>query len=485
MARAGTVPYVENRLRPWWHAGVSESTFLALWSCFDLGLVALTGYLASWLRFNTPFLPGARALAIILAVVIAGLAFRYVKLHTLEMAARPLTQVRLATTAMLGTVLVVATIGFLTKTGDDISRLWAVIWLGWVILAFMATRSIITSVYRRLEADDNFVRCHVLFSTIENLPLLASVIQRWETLMTRSDRLAGIFIDRPNDVPSDFAGRHLITGSFHDFLLWHGRDYMDRAVLVLPPDDHKRLEPLLERFGTVALDVDLIAGAVDLRWATRPVGKVAGLPSVRVMTRPLDARQHMVKRVEDIVIAGIALVVLSPIMLLAALAVKLETPGPVLFRQQRHGFNNQTFNVLKFRSMRHNAVQPSEVKQATRRDPRITRVGAFLRKTSIDELPQLFNVLRGDMSIVGPRPHAIQHNDHFANRIRSYLGRHRVKPGLTGWAQVHGYRGETETLEKMEKRVEYDLYYVDNWSLTLDLRIVLLTVRCVIHSNAY
>jgi putative colanic acid biosynthesis UDP-glucose lipid carrier transferase len=189
----------------------------------------------------------------------------------------------------------------------------------------------------------------------------------------------------------------------------------------------------------------------------------------------LSGRRAAIKAIEDAVL-GTALVVISmPLMLACAIAVKLDGPGPVLFRQDRYGFNNQRITVLKFRSM--TAGRPAEpgVPQAKRDDPRITRVGRWLRRTSLDELPQLFNVLAGTMSLVGPRPHAVEHNDMYAKLIAGYSGRHRVKPGITGWAQINGLRGETDTLDKMEQRVRYDIEYVERWSLGLDLRILLVT----------
>jgi exopolysaccharide biosynthesis polyprenyl glycosylphosphotransferase len=175
-------------------------------------------------------------------------------------------------------------------------------------------------------------------------------------------------------------------------------------------------------------------------------------------------------------------------MLSIALGVKLSSPGPVFFRQKRYGFNNEIIEVFKFRSMYTDHAQAGlgTVEQARRTDPRITPFGAILRRTSLDELPQFLNVLRGEMSIVGPRPHAVAHNEQYAQLIDEYLARHRVKPGITGWAQVNGLRGETETLEKMERRVQFDLHYIENWSLALDLRIILMTLLVGFsHPNAY
>jgi putative colanic acid biosynthesis UDP-glucose lipid carrier transferase len=192
---------------------------------------------------------------------------------------------------------------------------------------------------------------------------------------------------------------------------------------------------------------------------------------------------------EDRVLAAAILVIILPLVLLIALAIKLDSRGPVIFRQKRYGFNNEVIEVLKFRSMyvdRCDKAVGAAVVQATKQDPRITRIGGILRRTSLDELPQFINVLMGTMSIVGPRPHAVSHNEQYARLIDEYLARHRVKPGITGWAQVNGLRGETETLEKMAQRVRYDLYYIENWSLLFDIRIILRTLFVgFVNQNAY
>jgi Undecaprenyl-phosphate glucose phosphotransferase len=219
--------------------------------------------------------------------------------------------------------------------------------------------------------------------------------------------------------------------------------------------------------------------------ATSRVVEFGPALAIEVLRRPLSAFDLFLKRCFDLIVATTGLIVLSPFMLLVALAIKLDSPGPVLFRQTRHGFNKTRIRVFKFRTM--TAVENgSQFRQAVRNDPRITRVGRLLRRTNIDELPQLLNVLLGQMSIVGPRPHATAHNKMFENRIGSFARRHNVKPGLTGWAQVNGCRGETDTLDKMERRVELDLQYIDNWSFFFDLRICVLTLFCKkAYANAF
>lgn len=211
----------------------------------------------------------------------------------------------------------------------------------------------------------------------------------------------------------------------------------------------------------------------------------AGIPALALSELPLSGWASVVKRIEDLVLGGALLLLAAPMMTLIAVAILVAMGRPVLFRQRRHGFNNNTFAVYKFRTMSA-ADDGPEVEQARQNDPRTTPIGRILRRTSLDELPQLLNVLRGDMSLVGPRPHAVSHNTRYAASIDGYLGRHRVKPGITGWAQIHGLRGETDTPEKMRRRLEYDLYYIEHWSFLLDLRIIAQTLTILIGDrNAY
>jgi len=205
---------------------------------------------------------------------------------------------------------------------------------------------------------------------------------------------------------------------------------------------------------------------------------VGGLPVLAVCETPFYGVNGIVKRVSDIVLATLILILIAPLLAAIALAVKLSSPGPAIFRQRRYGLNGQEVVVYKFRSMTV-AEDGAVVRQATKNDARVTRLGAFMRRTSLDELPQFVNVIQGRMSIVGPRPHAVAHNEMYRKLIKSYMIRHKVRPGITGWAQVNGLRGETETVEKMRARIEYDLDYLRNWSLGLDLKIIWQTIFVV------
>jgi putative colanic acid biosynthesis UDP-glucose lipid carrier transferase len=193
--------------------------------------------------------------------------------------------------------------------------------------------------------------------------------------------------------------------------------------------------------------------------------------------------RKVTKAALDYTVAAVALLLLSPVMLCIALAVKLTSKGPVLFQQKRHGWNGEEITVYKFRSMAMHAEELGTVTQAKRLDPRVTAVGRFIRKTSLDELPQFINVLQGRMSVVGPRPHALAHNDQYVQQIPRYALRHKVKPGVTGWAQICGYRGETDTIDKMEGRIKHDLYYLENWSIWMDIKIIALTPLAAIENK--
>ena len=214
----------------------------------------------------------------------------------------------------------------------------------------------------------------------------------------------------------------------------------------------------------------------DLPVLNNKVSNIAGVYSLDLSCSPMDGPARLVKRIEDVVIGCLIVLMILPVCLVIAVAIKLSSPGPVLFKQYRTGINGCKFKVYKFRSMVVHRELNDAVTQAKREDPRVTRIGVFLRRTSLDELPQFFNVLQGRMSIVGPRPHALAHNEYYKDLVESYMQRHKVKPGITGWAQVNGFRGETDILDKMQKRVECDLWYIDNWSLWLDIKIIFWTI---------
>ena len=260
---------------------------------------------------------------------------------------------------------------------------------------------------------------------------------------------------------------------------------IDYIYIALPMASQPRILKLLEDLRDTTASIYFVPDIFVFDLIQARVGSIGGLPVVAVCETPFRGVNGVVKRISDVVFASLILLLISPLMLAIAVGVKLSSPGPILFKQRRYGLDGKRIVVYKFRSMTV-AEDGDVVKQATRNDSRVTKFGAFLRKTSLDELPQFINVLQGRMSIVGPRPHAVAHNELYRKLIRGYMIRHKVRPGITGLAQVNGYRGETDTVDKMKARIEYDLAYLRNWSLLLDLQIILKTVVVVLQKqNAY
>ncbi len=290
-------------------------------------------------------------------------------------------------------------------------------------------------------------------------------------------RLLGLFDDRRDRVP-DYVGGYPVLGDLEGLVAFLARHPVDRVVVALPPQARERIVAVVERLAPLAVEVRLVLDP-ELAWLGRQrVEELAGLPAFALAERPLAGWRGLLKAAEDRLLAALALLALAPLLAAIALAIKLHSPGPVFYRQKRRGFAGEVIEVLKFRTLHAEACagEGEEPVQVRSGDPRVTPLGRLLRRFSLDELPQLWNVLRGEMSIVGPRPHALAHDDAFARLVQAYCLRNRVKPGITGWAQVHGLRGEIRSLEDLRRRLAYDLDYVRNWSLGLDMKIILLTL---------
>jgi len=297
-------------------------------------------------------------------------------------------------------------------------------------------------------------------------------------------RIAGFFDDRSSDRLEELDPGEML-GAVDQLADYVKRHHVDIIYITLPMASQPRIMRLLDELHDTTASiyfcpdiflVDLIQARMDT---------IGGIPVLAVCETPFHGANALVKRVSDIVIASLILLAISPLLALVALGVKLSSPGPVLFKQRRYGLDGREIVVYKFRSMRC-MDDGAVVKQATKNDQRVTPFGAFLRRTSLDELPQFINVIQGRMSIVGPRPHAVAHNEQYRKLIKSYMIRHKVRPGITGWAQVNGLRGETETVDKMKARIEYDLDYLRHWSLKLDLQIIWRTIFVVWKKqNAY
>jgi putative colanic acid biosynthesis UDP-glucose lipid carrier transferase len=298
--------------------------------------------------------------------------------------------------------------------------------------------------------------------------------------------IVGIYDDRApercHSIPADLGE---LVGGFDDLVREARAGDVDLVYVALPMRAEPRVNELLRKLADTTASVYLVPDFFVFDLLHGQWSSLDDIPVVSIFESPFYGVDGWIKRLEDVVLGTVCLGVAAIPMAIIAILIKLTSPGPVFFRQRRYGLNGEVIPVLKFRTMTV-AEDGEQVRQATKNDQRITPLGAFLRRLSLDELPQLFHVVTGTMSLVGPRPHAVAHNEQFRTRIHGYMLRHKVKPGLTGWAQVNGWRGETDTLEKMEKRVEHDLEYIRRWGLMLDLKIIALTVFSPkVHRNAY
>jgi Undecaprenyl-phosphate glucose phosphotransferase len=301
--------------------------------------------------------------------------------------------------------------------------------------------------------------------------------------------IIGLFDDRYDNRSPESVRKHKKIGKMDDLADYARNNRVDLIIVAIPLSAEQRLLHILKRLWQLPVDIRVSGQAAVLKLSPRAYTYLGDLPLLSLFDRPLNGWDQFMKDTLDRAIALAAIIVLSPVMLIVALAVRLESKGPVIFRQKRFGFNNELVQVFKFRSMFTDMSDASASKLVTKGDPRVTKVGRIIRKTSLDELPQLFNVLQGQLSLVGPRPHATQAKAAgtlYDEVIDGYFARHKVKPGITGWAQINGWRGETDTHEKLEQRVKHDLDYIDRWSLGLDLSILARTPMALLKSeNAY
>jgi Undecaprenyl-phosphate glucose phosphotransferase len=306
----------------------------------------------------------------------------------------------------------------------------------------------------------------------------AELIQAIEAQRGSEIRICGIFDDRADDRSPAMIKGYPKLGNVADLVEFGRITMLDMLIVTIPLRAESRVLELLRKLWVLPVDIHLSAHADKLKFRPRSYTYLGNVPMLAIFDKPLADWDAVGKRAFDLVFGVIAIILTAPIMLAAAIAIKLDSKGPVFFRQKRYGFNNEVVNILKFRSMYVEQADPEARNVVTKGDPRVTRVGRFIRKTSIDELPQLFNVLMGSLALVGPRPHALRgltQNRLFEQVVDGYFARHKVKPGVTGWAQINGWRGEVDTPEKIRKRVEYDLYYIENWSLFFDFKILVMT----------
>jgi putative colanic acid biosynthesis UDP-glucose lipid carrier transferase len=414
-------------------------------------------------RFDGPY--------IILALLVFSLTFP-------GRAPRGTSPGAIARETLSGWILVVAlllTLGWATRTLGSFDERVLVSWVAVTPVALFAAQLAVPLVLPRVMAAEGIQRVAVIAGAG---PLGRRLAGRIAATPFLGIRVAGYFDDRSPARLTDIEP-HRVLGSVDGLAEYAKKHRIDLIYVTLPMASQPRIMKLLDELHDTTASVyftpdififDLIQGRMDT---------IGGIPVLAVCETPFCGMNGVVKRVSDVVLAALILVLIAPVLAAIAIGVKLTSPGPALFRQRRYGLDGREIVVYKFRSMTV-AEDGAVVKQATRNDSRITPFGAFLRRTSLDELPQFVNVLQGRMSIVGPRPHAVAHNEMYRKLIKSYMIRHKVRPGITGWAQVNGLRGETETVDKMKARIEYDLDYLRHWSLALDLRIIWKTIFVVL-----
>ncbi len=376
-------------------------------------------------------------------------------------------------------IAILLTIAFFDKVSDQYSR----VWIGsWFLLGAAMSGAARVGVAAYLGRRQRTGTLSVNVAIVGCEPFAQQVMQQITWPGDAEVRVVGIFAPRLAAAGTGVASDATVAG-----LLRLARKMpIDEIIVHLPEKRDAEFNGVLRKLSELPVNVNLCPDLSDLEISPRKLTMLQHTFMINVFERPLSAWAKVLKRAEDIVLSALLLLFFAPLMLLIGLLIKLDSRGPVLFRQPRFGFNNNPITVLKFRSMTAEAGRDQNVPQAKRGDPRVTRIGRFLRRTSLDELPQLINVLKGEMSLVGPRPHAIAHNEYYAEQIDGYLRRHRVKPGITGWAQVNGWRGETADVTAMHERVKCDIHYIENWSLRLDLLILLRTLLVgFVHHNAY
>ncbi|MEO5808149.1 undecaprenyl-phosphate glucose phosphotransferase [Devosia sp.] len=381
-------------------------------------------------------------------------------------------------------IMVLLSVGaFMFKASDLVSRVWLISWfLGGSVL-LVTYRMILRAFVMRWTRAGRLKRRTVIVGGGKDAEVLIEQIRKGAD---NDIRLFGLFDDRIDDRSPELVAGCPKLGTVADLVEFARRTPVDLVIVSMPLSAEKRVLEMLTQLWVLPVDIRLSAHMSKLKFTNKAYSYVGDLAVFDMADRPISDWNLIFKWVFDKLVAITALIVFSPVMLATAIAIKLESRGPVFFMQNRHGFNNELIKIYKFRSMRTDMLDATASRLVTKDDPRVTRVGKFIRKTSIDELPQLFNVLKGQLSIVGPRPHALQakaDNQLYYEAVEGYFARHRVKPGMTGWAQVNGWRGETDTIDKIMQRVNHDLYYIEHWSILLDLYIVLLTPYSLVSKN--
>ena len=465
---------------------ISPELFSGLVRLAELAAITATGYLigAAYV-VDTDFQGTWHYLtAPLVTAVVTLVIYQALGLYTISsLSTLPAQVIKLGAGWLASIGALISTMFFL-KAGQEFSRVWL---MAWTVLGFfgvLAVRYYVLGLARRAIASGRLARRAVIYG---GGAACETLLRQLEADASSDLRICGVFDDRDDfRSPLSVAGFPKFGGR-DELIGFCRRAQVDTVILALPMAAEDRINALKQHFRVLPADIMLAATVSQLQLSPKAYSYVGAVPMLDLSHRPISGWGTIGKTVFDKLVAAVALVLLSPVLLATAVAIKLDSRGPVLFRQKRFGFNNDLIEVLKFRSMYVEMADAAAAKLVTKDDPRVTRVGRFIRKSSLDELPQLFNVLGGTLSLVGPRPHAVQAkaaDKLYPDVVDDYFVRHKVKPGITGWAQINGWRGETDTPEKIQKRVEHDIHYIENWSLALDVYILAKTPASLLKTES-
>lgn len=452
----------------------------------DWSVMVLSGVVAYFLsnahetyaQLGVQGLPDHYIFVLALAVVLTALLFPLFTVYKVWRGSSTLSEIRYLTIALFMVALAMMAIAFATKTGANYSRSWIGIWLftSWIFL--VSSRVVLRLVLRYLRSSGYNQRHIVIAGTGEQAAIVADRLcnSAWFGL-----DISAFYSGAENRLPEKYSTTKVISAldDLRDFV---DKSLIDQVWISLPHSEEKTIREVIHILDGSSTEIRYVPDIFEYQLMHHSLSEVAGVPVVNISYTAIDGANKIIKSFEDYALATALLVLSAPLMLFISLGIKLSSPGPALYRQKRVGWNGKEFSMFKFRSMPVEAEKATGPVWASKLDNRATPFGSFLRKTSLDELPQLFNVLRGEMSLIGPRPERPVFVEQYKDEIPHYMKKHLVKAGLTGWAQVHGWRGNT----CLHTRIEHDLYYIENWSLWLDIKIIVMTVfRGLVHKNAY
>ncbi len=471
--------YRRDTMSPVMVSGILRLAEFALLIASGFAMLAWYVGPSSWLDWHyASAIAGGAVIAVFLLEIADGYQIGFLR--------RPFANLGRILLAWGSALAAVAVIAFFLKLSDDLSRVWFAGWLVTGFLSLMALRSVMARLIRRWARNGTMERRAVI---VGGGKAAETLIRSLEREPSNDIRICGICDDRDDKRSPPVVAGYPKLGTIAELIEFARLARIDMLIVSLPLTAQSRVLSMLKKLWVLPVDIRLSAHSSELRFRPRAYSFIGSVPMLDIFDKPINDWDSVAKRIFDIAFSLVAIVLFSPVMIATAIAIKLDSKGPVLFVQKRHGFNNEEINVYKFRSMFTDQCDPTARNAVTKDDPRVTRVGRFIRKTSLDELPQFFNALNGSLSLVGPRPHAVAgqtRNRLYHEVVDGYFARHRVKPGITGWAQINGWRGEIDSDDKIRMRTEFDLFYIENWSLWFDLKILFSTPVSLIRSrNVY